>query len=168
MMVYFLMIPYLYITRRMHVFWHFMLASVVALTWMLLAKSQYGYNQEIISVWGINLFALFAWASGLFGVYLVFSHLEAKFPRESRYQKMGLFLVFYWPVLIGAETLFYHVFNLHNLASASYEGLPVCDCLHAPPWMQLSYFALGPIYYLLCHLFGLQRFTVEKTIHTKD
>jgi hypothetical protein len=53
------------------------------------------------------------------------------------------------------------VFNIQNVATASYPGLPICDCIHAAPWMQFAYFAMGPIYYLLIHSLKLNRFLLK-------
>ena len=163
--VYFLMMPYLFWTQRRRELPFFMLASVLALAWALFASDEYGYNQETLSFYGLNLFVLFAWAIALFGTYLLTSHLEAMLPLHSKWRRLGLFLAFYWPILIAGETLFYHVFNIHNLATANYSGLPFCDCLHAPLWMQISYFALGPLYFMLCEIIKKTDFVLDPERH---
>ena len=63
----------------------------------------------------------------------------------------------FWALLILAEVLGYHVFEIRNAATGMYPGLPICDCIHAPPWMQAVYFALGPLYYGLLKMFKLER-----------
>lgn len=163
--VYFLMMPYLFWTQRRRELPFFMLSSVLALAWALFASDEYGYNQETLSFYGLNLFVLFAWAIALFGTYLLTSHLEAMLPLQSKWRRIGLFLSFYWPILIAGETLFYHVFNIHNLATANYSGLPFCDCLHAPLWMQISYFALGPLYFMLCEIIKKTDFVLDPERH---
>ena len=154
--VYLLLYPYLFLTARKSSLNHLYTASIVALIWMVIAKSQYGYNQEMLIVLGFNLFPLFSWAIGLFGVYIIYSHWEHIIKKTSLLKKILLFIAFYWPILIFAETIAYHVFNIHNLSTAIYAGLPICNCLHAPIWMQISYFALGPIYLIICELIGLK------------
>ena len=63
---FFLIIPYLILTQRRSLFYHLVVAFLVALIWMLIAKNEYGYNQDFLTLAGINLFPLFAWATGLF------------------------------------------------------------------------------------------------------
>lgn len=164
-LIYVFMVPYLFLTHRRRELPFFMLASALALAWMLLAQSQYGYNQAFLSFYGLNLFALFAWATGLFGAYLLSSHWEALLPIHNKWRRLGLFLLFYWPILISAETLFYHVFNVQNLATANYAGLPICNCLHAPQWMQIAYFALGPLYFMLCEIIKKTDFVLDPERH---
>ena len=35
--------------------------------------------------------------------------------------------------------------------------LPLCDCIHAPPWVQVTYLSMGALYILLCEWLGLDR-----------
>ena len=143
-------ILYLVVTRRTNLFLHFAVASAMAGLWTFLGRAEYGYNQAFIVVGGVNLFSLFAWAAGLFSAYLLFSHEEEVFRLRGFARQLGLFVLVYWPLLLFAETVAYHVFDIHNLASAAYPGLPVCDCLHAPRWMQALYFAMGPAFFAIC------------------
>ena len=154
---YFLTILYLVVTRRTKLFLHFAVASVIAALWAYLGRAEYGYNQPFLVIGGMNAFPLFAWAAGLFATYLLFSHEEHVFRLKGFGSQLGLFLAIYWPLLILAETVAYHVFNIHNVASAAYVGLPLCDCLHAPRWMQALYFAMGPIFFTLCWSLRLER-----------
>jgi hypothetical protein len=154
--VYFLLWTYLFLTSRKSAFNHLFVSSIIALIWVLIANNQYGYNKEMLVVFGLNSFPLFAWASGLFAAYLIYSHWEHKFKFSSPIQKMMLFIAFYWPILISVETIAYHIFNIKNLSTAIYAGLPICDCIHAPIWMQISYLALGPLYFGICELIGLE------------
>lgn len=154
--VYFMLYPYFFLTQRKLAFKHLFVASAVAIIWMLIANNQYGYNIKMVSLLGIHLFPLFAWAIGLFGGYIMYSHWEHVLKDQSRLKKMLLFLAFYWPILIVVETLAYHVFIIRNIAASAYVGLPLCDCIHAPRWMQFSYLALGPIYFGICEFIGLE------------
>lgn len=153
---YFLIIPYLIFTERKLLFYHFMISSAVALIWMLIAKNEYGYNQDFLTLAGINLFPLFALSAGLFAIYVIYSHYEHILKEQGFVRKSLLFLAFYFPFLISVETIAYHLFNIHNVAAASYAGLPICDCIHAPRWMQASYFALGPIFFGVCSILRLE------------
>jgi|TARA_B100001971_G_C18205316_1_gene547206 hypothetical protein len=154
--VYLMLYPYLLLTERKSAFYHLFVASVIALVWMLIANNQYGYNREMMIIFGLNSFPLFAWAAGLFAAYLIYSHWEHILKEQGWLKKMLLFVAFYWPILISLETIAYHLFNIKNLSTAMYAGLPICDCIHAPGWMQASYLALGPIYFGVCELIGLE------------
>tara|TARA_Y100000310_G_scaffold221415_1_gene222985 strand:- start:1629 stop:2297 length:669 start_codon:yes stop_codon:yes gene_type:complete len=153
---YFILFPYLLITKRKNAFLHLCIASIVALIWTIIASKQYGYNQEMWMFLGLNTFPLFAWASGLFTIYLIYSHWEHKLKFKTPVKKLLLFIALYWPMLLILETVGYHYFNIQNVATAIYAGLPLCNCMYAPLWMQISYFALGPIYFIVCELIGLE------------
>lgn len=150
-------VAYLVVTRRQSLFLHFSVASALAATWAFLGRAEYGYNQPFLVVAGVNAFALFGWAAGLFACYLLFSHEERLRRVRGFGRQLLLFCVIYWPLLILAETLAYHAFGIHNLAAAAYPGLPICDCIHAPPWMQTLYFAMGPLYFSICYALRLER-----------
>jgi len=153
---YFLIIPYLILTRRKVLFYHLMVSSAIALIWMLIANNEYLYNQDFLTIAGINLFPLFAWATGLFAIYVIYSHYEHILNEQGFIRKLLLFIAFYFPFIIGAETIGYHFFNIHNIAAAAYPGLPICDCVHAPRWMQAAYFAIGPIFFTACCILKLE------------
>lgn len=154
--VYFMLYLYLFLTARKAAFYHLYVSSLVALIWMLIANGQYGYNQEFITIFGLNVYPFFAWASGLFAAYLIYSHWEHKLKSAGFLKKLILFVAIYWLIIISLETIAYHVFNIRNLSTAVYAGLPICDCIHAPVWMQISYLLLGPIYFGICELIGLE------------
>jgi len=153
---FFLVIPYLFLTQRKILFYHLVVAFAVALIWTLIAKNQYGYNRDFLTVEGINLYPLFAWAVGLFALYIIYSHYEHILKEQGYVRKILLFLVFYVLILIAVETIAYHAFDIHNLATASYVGLPLCDCIHAPRWMQASYFLVGPIFFTIGFVLKLE------------
>ncbi len=168
---FFLVIPYLILTQRKILFYHLMVSSAVALVWMFIAKNEYMYNQDFLTLAGINLFPLFAWATGLFAIYVIYSHYEHILNEQGFVRKLLLFIAFYFPFLIGTETIAYHLFNIHNIAAAAYRGLPICDCIHAPRWMQAAYFAIGPIFFSVCHILKLENphfRIVKKAKHKKQ
>lgn len=154
--VYFLTIPYLIITRRKNSLYHLLIATLVAFVWMIIARNFYGYNQNFISILGINTFPFFAWSIGLFSVYLIYSHYEHILKQKGYARQILLFLIFFIPLLLFIETMGYHVFNIHNLATQQYPGIPICNCIHAPSWMQISYFLLGPIFFIICLILRLE------------
>lgn len=115
--VFFLIIPYILLTRRKSLYYHFAIASIVASVWMFIAKDEYGYNRDFITVAGINFYPLFAWAIGLFGAYVLYSHYEHILKEQGFLRKFLLFAAFYWPLLISVEMIAYHIFNIRNLAT---------------------------------------------------
>lgn len=141
---------YLFATKKTAALKHLAVATLIALVWMLAAQSQYGYNVAMLDLFGINLFPLFAWALGLFTCYLIYSRLRRLLPTGAWWLQLIAFTFLYVPLLLLAETIAYHQFGLMNLATASYAGLPLCDCLHAPAWMQAAYLLMGSAYFAVC------------------
>jgi len=162
---YILIIPYLILTQRKLLFYHFIVGSAVALIWVLITKNEYRYDIDFFTVAGINVYPLFAWAVGLFFVYVVYSHYGYILIEQSFARKILLFIAFYIPLLIIAETVSYHLFNIRNIAAAALPGLPICDCIHAPRWMQAAYFAIGPIFFTISYIFKLENPHIK--IHRK-
>jgi hypothetical protein len=141
--------PLLAVTRRWSSMIHLLLATGIALTWSIIASGHYTYRTDMLVFGGIHLYALFAWALGLFFVYSLFTHLSHMVPKPG-WKRALLYLAIYWPLLIAAETIAYHVFMFRNLGTAGYAGLPICDCIHAPMWMQFAYLIMGPLHYFAC------------------
>lgn len=155
--IYILLYPYLILTARKNNFYHLYVSSFIALIWILIANGQYGYNSKMLTIFGLNSYPLFAWASGLFGIYLIYSHVEPTLKSTSFSKRFLIFVLIYWVLLIVSETVAYHLFHIKNVSASIYAGLPICNCIHAPWWMQISYFALGPIYFTICELLGLEK-----------
>jgi len=130
-------------------------ATIISFVWLLISRGQYSYNQNFLSIFGYSLYLFFSWSIGLFFVYLLFLLFEKIF--KTKLQKFIFFLIIYWILLILAETIFYHYFNVHNIATSIYPGLPICNCMHAPSWTKIVYFSLGPIYYLALSLFKYKK-----------
>ncbi|NTU93395.1 MAG: hypothetical protein HGB29_06295 [Chlorobiaceae bacterium] len=152
--VYLLLYPYLYLTSRSAAIKHLLVASLLASCWFFIAKGQYGYNREMLLIGGYTVYPLFAWAVGLFGVYLMYSYWVKMLPALPVAVKFLFFVVLYWAMLFGSEILAYNYFQFRNIATAGYAGLPVFDCIHVPGWMQAAYLLNGPIYFLICELSG--------------
>ncbi len=153
--VFLLILPYIYLTNRKKFIPHYLLAIAVGIVWMTVGHGQYGYNQDYLNVLGFNAYPLFGWPIGLFGMYLIYIHVRRYIKHNKLVYQLGLYSIIYWILLLAGETVFYHVFNVHNEATAQYIGLPICDCLHAPAWMQLVYFSLGPLYFIIIKLLRL-------------
>lgn len=144
----------LLLTQHMNLFRNLCIASGISVVWILFANEQYGYNRSMMTIFGLNAFPLFAWALGLFLAYVFYASVRENIRIKHSFHAFFLFVVIYWPLLIFVETIAYHLFNIRNLTTSMYAGLPICDCIHAPPWMQAAYFLLGPLYFLLWHVFS--------------
>ena len=149
-----LIIAYIFSTKRNPLIFALIIAGIISVIWMLFNKEQYGYNQEFGSIFGISIYPLFWWAFGLFLTYLIYTNCEKELKNKSFFVKLIVFALIYWPLLILTETMMYHIFNVHNDTNAGYEGLPFCDCIHAPRWMQAVYFLLGPLFFSVVYLFN--------------
>ncbi|NTV98174.1 MAG: hypothetical protein HGA70_03315 [Chlorobiaceae bacterium] len=153
--VYLLLFPYLCLTNRRHAIFHLLVASVLACIYIFIAHGQYGYNRELLVISGYSIYPLFAWAVGLFGVYLMYAHWVPAFRRMVFLKKIVFFSAIYWTLLFVSEILAYHFFNFRNIATSAYSGLPLLNCIHVPDWMKAFYLLNGPAYFLVCELLGL-------------
>jgi hypothetical protein len=147
---------YLAWTKRLLLYKHFITATLLAIVWLIIAHSQYGYGQNFITIAGLNIFPLIAWSLGLFAIYIIYSYWENSLQTASYVKQLGLFNLFYIPLLLTAETVAYKLFDIHNIQTAQYVSLPICDCLHAPVWMQISYILMGTIYFSACYFLRLE------------
>lgn len=142
--------------------YHLLVSFLVILTWVLLARSRYSYNHNFPHLFGISLFPLVPAAIILFIVYVVYAWMEGKFENRSIIKGFLFFTLLSWVVLIVGETVGYHWFGIHNIGTAEYAPLPICNCIHAPVWMQISYFAMPPIYFLICSALGLENMKIRE------
>ncbi|MFA6027549.1 MAG: hypothetical protein WC752_01350 [Patescibacteria group bacterium] len=147
--------------KKKHNFARLALATIITLIWAYLGREQYGYNHDYLSFFGINFLPLFAWSLGLTGIYTIFLLIKKYFVIEKKYKDVIIFLVVYWSALLLIETIGYHAFNVHDLQTALYEGLPICDCMHAPNWMRAVYFLLGPLFFIICYVLKLEKLESE-------
>lgn len=154
--------PYLLLTKRTALFRHLYLAAALALTWVLVTNHYYSYAVPMARLAGLNTYPLFAWTLGLFATYFLFMQWDYAYQRATPWKRFTLFTAFYWFLLLGMETIAFHSFGITNVVTSTYPGLPLCDCLHAPPWMQTAYLAMGPLYYGLCTILGLHQGKQQK------
>lgn len=125
------------------------ISFTLALCWVIIANKQYNYTYEQFNIFQIPIFPIIGWTLGLFISIIFFEYTIIKnIKKESNIKIFFYFLITYWVLLILAETIGYHIFGVTNYATAQYSGLPICDCLHAPTWMKIAYFCIGPIYYI--------------------
>ena len=141
---YFLTIPYFW-RARPRLLRTLALASGVALAWTFLGNGHYRYAWDYLRVGNISFLPFFAWALGLTGAFVFTEHAQERLQRPTLAKKLLLYAAIYYSMLIAIETIVYHLFLLKNAATAAYPGLPLCNCIHAPRWMQVTYGALGPL-----------------------
>jgi hypothetical protein len=134
---------YVLVTKRILALTHLIIATLVAIVWLNYAKEYYGYSYAYHKILGMNLLPLMAWTLSLFGLSEVFNYLTLS---KKRYRFL-LFIPVFWIFLITFETIAYHVLEIRNTTTGSFVGLPYCNCIHAPTWMKVVYFSMGPAYY---------------------
>ena len=152
---YLLLYPPILFTDRRVLLPQLLLASACSVVWMMIGGGIYGYQDSYFSIGPISIYPLAAWAVGFFLTYAFSTHIRLR--RPTWLKRFGSYAVCYWFILILYETVAYHVFEIRNPATLGYPGLPLCDCIHAPPWVQVSYLSMGPVYFLLCEWLGLNR-----------
>ena len=139
----FFIFSYLLLTKRFNALVHQILATLIAIGWVHFAKDYYGYKFDFLKIFGMNILPLMAWTLALLGLGEMCNHLKMN-------RKIYYFLIFipsFWFLLILFETVAYHVLKIRNTVTGSFAGLPYCDCIHAPTWMKVVYFSMGPVYY---------------------
>jgi hypothetical protein len=152
-----LIIPYFILTKRKELIYYLLVSFAVSLVWQTIAMNKYGYNHEYIVLGGVSVFALLARTLSLVAVYVIYSYVETYLKKPKLWEKVIIFTAMYWPLLLGIETIAYHVLIIRNVATTLYySGLPICDCLHVPLWMKIGYLIQGPIYFMLCLLVKLK------------
>ena len=150
-------------TNRKNLLKHFLLATLIAGIWIFVAREEYNYHYNFMNLNGLNLYPFFSWGAGLMISYLIFEHYRDKLNNKNLKNQIIVFLLVYWLLLLFCETVAYHAFNIRNLSGAFDSALPICNCMHAPNWMKLVYFSLGPLFFYISYLLGL-----EKSSNVKD
>ncbi len=146
---YFWFIPYLYLTKRKEYLYEFGVASAFALIWISVARDFYQYKNALVTVVGLPIFPLFAWACGLFASFLLCEHAVRLLKVKMFIAKLGIFYLIYIIPLVLIESVGYHYFGIQ--LTTNYPGLPLCNCIHAPLWFQMVYLLMGPVYFTVCY-----------------
>jgi len=148
------------LTKRSASLKYLALSTIIAAIWVIIAGKNYGYN-NFITVGNVTLFPLFAWAAGLYSLKHFMDYINIR----DAWKKIIIASIIFWIVLLTTETLAYHVFNFRDIATSNYPGLPICECIHGPIYMQTVYLLMGPVYYLLTILldFLMKRYHARLT-----
>lgn len=140
-----LIFGYLILLRRFAALMHLLLATILAAIWVHFAKDYYAYKIAYIQIFELNSLPLMAWTLSLFELGEYCSYLKFK-PKSLNFL---FFVLVVWTTGIFLETFAYHVLEIRDTMTASYPGLPFCDCVHAPTWMKVAYALMAPSYYLV-------------------
>jgi len=151
LILFILLFPYLYFGKGEYLRLY-IIATIISAIWAFLARGMYSYNQEFLSFFGINIIPFLIFTFGIFVAYLSYAQLNRMLNWKSFRTKLILYSLIYWAMLIATETISYHLLGIHNVATEIYSGLPFCDCMHSPNWMQAAYFLLGPISFTIHYL----------------
>lgn len=150
------------INKKHNLAQYLFISFLLSLSWVFFAREEYGYNYSFYEYRNINIFPLVAWTLGLFSFYILFLFINNNLKIKRAIREFIFFVFVYWLLLLLAETVGYHLLNINNLATSAYAGLPLCNCMHAPRWMQYAYFMLGPIYFVMCALFDNKMKIINK------
>ena len=142
-------------TKRQRYFTQYAIASFTAVVWVLVAGEFYFYRTNLLHLYGFSIFPLFAWASGLFGSFILFTHINHFFRKKAFVWKLLAYSAYYITILIILETIGYYLFGIQLVTN--YPGLPLCNCLHGPLWFQIVYLTMGPVYFSVCMFFDSKK-----------
>ncbi len=121
------------------------LSTLIAIIWVAIAKDYYIYTPDMVTLFGLDVYPMLAWALGLLALRELYDYVK---PTNATKAVIVIAIV-YIVALIALETVSYHVIGFKNSSSDIYPGLPICDCIHVPLFMQIYYLSIGPIYYIL-------------------
>lgn len=150
--LYIAVIAFLLLTRKTRYFIPAAIALFFGVIWTLTVGDVYSYNVATVTVLGVNTFALIGWSLGLLVGYILYTRAIRHVKQAKMWQRLLMFNIIYIPLLLLLETIAYHLLNVVNVGTSTYAGLPVCDCIHAPAWMQASYLFMGTAYFLVVQL----------------
>jgi hypothetical protein len=129
------------------------LSTLIAIIWVSIAKDFYTYTPDMVTLFGLDVYPMLAWALGLLGLRELYDHIKPK----NTLKAIIVIIIVYVASIIILETVSYHIIGFRNSDVETYPGLPICDCIHVPVFMQIYYLSIGPIYYMLTLL--LDKFT---------
>lgn len=139
----FVIVFYALAFKRYKTILHLIISTLIALIWVYSARNNYGYNYTYYTLFGMNLLPVMAWSLGLIGVSEIFNHITFK----RIWLKLIVFIPVFWIQLILIETYAFHMIEIRDTMSGNSIGLPFCNCIHAPWWMRVAYFSMGPAFY---------------------
>lgn len=143
----FYVIIYFYILRfKLKSIKYLGLSTLIAIIWVAIVKDYYIYTSDMVTLFGLDVYPMLAWALGLLGLRELYEYIR---PKNTTKSIIIIITIAYIALLITLETISYHILGFKNSNLDTYPGLPICDCIHVPLFMQIYYILIGPVYYLL-------------------
>lgn len=121
------------------------LSTLIAIIWVYIAKDYYIYTPDMATLFGLDVYPLLTWSLGLLALRELYDYIKPKNTTKA----IIIITISYIAALIILETVSYHIIGFRNSSLETYPGLPICDCIHVPLFMQIYYLTIGPIYYIL-------------------
>lgn len=128
---------YLYNRYKKGVKQEILVAFIISLIWVKFS-GLYGYSNSNFILFGINLFPLISWTSGL---VLLRELYEKYFKGKNGFVYAT---IVYVVVLMALEYIGYNYWGIQ--LATNYPGLFGFPLMHMPIWGQLYYLCIGPIY----------------------
>ncbi len=136
-------------------------ALFVALFWIILSRDIYsGYNTFKLNIFGLSIFPLLAWPTGLFGFHLLTGDLFTADIWWKKWIKLSLIYSF---GVIMFEFIGYNVFHVHLNSGNEYAGWPVLNIFHCAWWMQIAYFVNGILYLFIINTRAHYSWSLRRT-----
>jgi hypothetical protein len=119
-------------------------AIAITAVWMLVSGRMYeGYNVFKLELFGLAIFPMVAWPTGLAFAYL---YVVPAFRSRPWPKRWAILALVYSAGIIAAEWLGYHLLGVHLDRGTAFKGWPILDIFHCPWWMQVAYFANGILF----------------------
>lgn len=147
-----------YLTSRMHLLRQYCVVILLAVLWVYGTREYYQYNKDFVVLFGgLNAFPITTRVMGFMGVYVLYTHTVRFLGISGFWKKFFLFSLSLNLLHLVLEKIGHDYWGIRNAFTAEYPGLPFCECLHAPPWMQAGYLLLGPIFFALVYFLGFDK-----------
>lgn len=109
------------------------LSLIISFLWVYFS-GLYGYRGTDYTIFGLNLFAFFAWATGLIIVKKMYLSLFKNKP-------WIFFVIFYIIAIITLEWIGYNVWDIKLVTD--YPGIFGIEAMHMPWWGKFYYLTIG-------------------------
>ena len=112
------------------------LAAAISFIWVFFS-GLYGYRGNDYVILGLNLFAFFAWTTGLMILKKAYDLLKFK-------GKYWVFIIAYMVAIITAEYIGYNLLNIK--LTTNYSGIFGLEAMHMPWYGKFYYLTMGWIF----------------------
>lgn len=136
---------------------HIYFAALISFMWVFFT-GLYGYRGNNYVIGGLNLFAFFAWTTGLVLVKKIYDFFKFK-------GKYWFFIIFYIASMISLEYIGYNLWNIK--LTTHYPGIFGIEAMHMPWWCKTYYLTVGLIFVRLDDIIKLIKDKLRKKIKKK-